>query len=156
MDVTQQQDANDAGCPQREDSTAEAADVSRAVIREQTPTPPEDREQLDDFAGVGEEIHARPGRKGRAVPVFVPRPCVEASAEAAIIDWLAFTLRLSDDFHVTDLLADLQRLFQVRRTSDCDYGWNGYARRAMLGEFGMVAWGGKSQKIGRASWRERV
>ena len=119
--------------------------ASRGVTREQTPKTPAKREQLDDFAGIGENIHSRPGKKGHAVPVFVPRPCVAASARTAIIDWLAFTLRLSDEYHMAHLLADLTRLFQVRHTADCDYGWNGYTRRAMLGEFGLVAWGGKTQ-----------
>lgn len=148
MDTTQQQDAVEAGCPQRdqrEDSTAETADASRVVTREQTGRTPQDREQLDSFAPIGEDVHARPGRKGNAVPIFIPRPCAEASAQAAIIDWLAFTVRLSDHYHLAQLMADIQRLFNVRRTADCDYGWNGYARRSMLGEFGMVAWGGKSQ-----------
>jgi DNA relaxase NicK len=148
MDTTQQQDANDAGCPQRdqrEDSTAEAADASRVVTREQTRRTPQDREQLDSFAPVGEDVHSRPGKKGNAVPIYVPRPCAAVSAQAAIIDWLAFTVRLSDHYHMTPLLADIQRFFNVSRTADCDYGWNGYTRRTMLGEFGMVAWGGKSQ-----------
>ncbi|WP_341744672.1 replication initiation factor domain-containing protein [Azonexus hydrophilus] len=143
-----QKDRADAGGPQPgagEDRTAEATVASRVVTREQTRRTPQDREQLDSFAPVGEDVHSRPGKKGNAVPIYVPRPCAAASAQAAIIDWLAFTVRLSDHYHMAQLLADIQRFFKVSRTADCDYGWNGYTRRTMLGEFGLVAWGGKSQ-----------
>lgn len=134
-----QKDRADAGGPQPgdgEDRTAAAAVASRVVTREQT----------TDFPDTGEHVTTRPGLNGKAVLIQVPQSLREASPEAAHVDWLAFTLKLSDDYGLPHLYADLPRIFGVRVTADLEYGWNGYTRRGVMGEYGMVAWGGQAQK----------
>lgn len=135
----QQKDRANAGGPQPvagEDRTAAAAVASRGVTREQT----------TEFPDTGEHVTTRPGLNGKAVLIQIPQALREASPEAAHIDWLAFSVKLRDRYTLDALYADLQRLCAVRVTADLDYGWNGYTRRAMLGEYGMVAWGGEAQK----------
>lgn len=131
-------DPGNAGCPQPghgEDSTAAAGD-SRSVTREQT----------TDFPDTGEQITTRPGFNGSAVLIQIPQALATAPPEAAHIDWLAFSLKLSDEHPLARLYADLERLFNVTVTAVRDYGWNGYKHRAVLGEYGLVAWGGEAQK----------
>lgn len=119
--------------------------LSRVVTREQTSRTLQDPVYVDSIVPVGDAIYSRPGRKGIAVPLYVPRPCATASPRAAIIDWLAFTVHLKAHYDLKALAADLLGLFGVSRTGDSGHGWNGYSHRAMLGDYGMMAWGGAQQ-----------
>lgn len=140
------QSGNDDGWPKPDAGEDSTAEVSRAVTREQTPRISYGSDYVDSVFPVGDELHSRPGKDGVIIPVYIPRPCVKASPQAAIIDWLAFTLKLTPHYPLKRLYSDLVRLADIWVTQDLAYGWQGYKRRAVLGEYGMVAWGGESQK----------
>lgn len=69
--------------------------------------------------------------------------------DIAIIDWLAFTLRY-EKFHTTIqfLKNFLESVFNIPAAAwkESSSGWNGYDKRINLGDFGLLAHGGVSQK----------
>lgn len=69
-------------------------------------------------------------------------------ASAALIDWLAFTVSTGPGRDRAWLENALEVFFCVPRTgwTSTGRGWFGYSHRIDLGEFGLLAFGGKSQK----------
>jgi len=73
----------------------------------------------------------------------------QQNTNTAIIDWLAFTVRF-DKLHTTIqyLKLFLENAFSIPAAAwkDTSSGWNGYDKRINIGEYGLVAYGGNSQK----------
>lgn len=77
----------------------------------------------------------------------VPRPVTRGerySGAAAHIDWLACTFRVADAqlFEVVEALGCLPLSSWSERAG----GWQGYAKRVNLGDFGLLAYGGEHQR----------
>jgi phage replication initiation protein len=70
-------------------------------------------------------------------------------SETAHIDWFAFTFRY-DQLHkaLKYLKIFLENIFHISPQAwlDTKSGWNGYSTRINLGRFGLLAYGGDSQK----------
>lgn len=70
-------------------------------------------------------------------------------SEIAHIDWFAFTFRY-DQLHkaLKYLKIFLENIFHIppQAWSDTKSGWNGYSTRINLGRYGLLAYGGDSQK----------
>lgn len=132
--------AADAGGPQRgpsEDRTAEAAAGPRGVITGANLLPPHESD---------ETLSARPGHRGKAVPLYRPNHDPDATPEAAHIDWLAFSIRLAG-LTLPSLFAEVTTITGAHVGPLLDRGWNGYTKRAdLIGNLGLVAWGGKAQR----------
>lgn len=66
----------------------------------------------------------------------------------AIVDWLAFSVRLPIGQDLEWLLGAVETTFRVPREGwiDRGRGWMGYSHRIDLGEFGLVAYGGDAQR----------
>jgi phage replication initiation protein len=72
----------------------------------------------------------------------------EAASGAALVDWLAFTLRPAAGQHRTWLQNAISTVFCVPREGWLarSGGWFGYTNRLELGPFGFLAYGGSSQR----------
>lgn len=141
-------DLNDDGCPQRvasEDSTAEAVVAPRVVITGINSTPPKSI-NLTDCPTVGERITSISGYKNTAKLVLHPIPNDAAPKDAAIIDWFSCTLRLSPNYAMNELIADLRTVFNIDTLTMSVKGWCGYHKRADLGGYGLLAWEGIAQR----------
>jgi phage replication initiation protein len=70
----------------------------------------------------------------------------EPSAALAHIDWFAFTVTPPDGGDLLDLFPDLVKLFDLRDITSTGKGWSGYDERYNLGDAGLLAHGGHSQR----------
>lgn len=135
--------------PARQDGLAADADASRLVIRDkrtdQVPHPA--TVESGNFAAVETEtVTLQAGRNGQGTVIFNPIPAEKSSPTVAHVDWLGFTLLLSEARVRTWLFKELSAVFGLPVSEVKKAGWNGYTQRAELREFGIVAWGGKAQR----------
>ncbi len=128
--------------PEAQPSAGVAA--SRLVTREETIKPT----FSDESDHYGEELKIARGRGGYARPLFIPHPDETKPENIAHIDWLAFTYK-GDGTHEEHLSfrGILNELFSISPDlwKGTKAGWNGYKHKIMLGSFGLLAHGGKSQ-----------
>ena len=68
------------------------------------------------------------------------------SVALAHIDWFAFTITPPDGCGLLDLFPDLVKLFDIRDITSTGKGWLGYDERYNLGDAGLLAHGGDSQR----------
>lgn len=100
-------------------------------------------------AGVRSPRRVTRGETSRTVneckAVGAGAPGEPGSLSLALIDWFAFSLKLSS---LHDLLTDLQQVFSLPVTSlvPNGRGWFGYKHRVDLGPYGLLAYGGESQQ----------
>ena len=133
-------DTNTAAQPDAQQSAG--GESPRLVTRGETNTNPTlSNESTYD----GERILLMLG----ASPIFVPIPDESKPENIAHIDWLAFTFK-GDGTH-EELLSfkeTLNKLFCIPPSEweGTKSGWNGYKHRVKLGCYGLLAYGGKSQK----------
>ena len=83
-------------------------------------------------------------------PSFTPSICNQLlSDKISFIDYLSFTYRSDslefDLFPLQNVLTDVFNI-PFQDWSVAKSGWNGYKYRANLGSYGLIAWGGESQK----------
>ncbi len=96
----------------------------------------------------GEKHYIVPGRNQNAelirVPVFNPKK----DKHNAHVDWLAFTFKKTEKTNVELLLQDLPLVFGIstKKHKILNRGWEGYKDTIQIGEYGYIAYGGKSQK----------
>lgn len=64
----------------------------------------------------------------------------------AHIDWFAFTITPPDDCGLSWMFGQLAGLFLISAMADTGKGWFGYKHRFDLGGFGILAYGGESQR----------
>lgn len=135
--------------PAREDGLAADAEASRVVIRDKRDdqAPIHVLVKSDPFPeSQTESVTIEAGWNGEAVIVLHPLPSETHSPSVAHVDWLGFTLKLSEEKIKGWLFKELATVFRLHVTEIKKAGWNGYTQRAELGEFGIVAWGGKAQR----------
>jgi len=77
---------------------------------------------------------------------FPPEPIQNPSPALALIDWFAFTVTPPDGRGLLDLFPDLVKLFVIRDITSTGKGWLGYDERYNLGDAGLLAHGGDSQR----------
>ncbi|TAM09372.1 MAG: hypothetical protein EPN72_00745 [Nevskiaceae bacterium] len=95
-----------------------------------------------------------PTSAGGAMPRLVTRgeTSHEANADTssctAIVDWLAFSLKLPPGQSLTWLREALDLAFCIPPDvwKSTSRGWNGYRQRVDLGDFGLLAHGGEAQR----------
>ncbi len=109
---------------------------------------PETPQQWDlEFAPDSIELYSI---GGRGVALLQAIPNERAAPNVALIDWLAFTIRLRGAQTAGDVIADVRRLGVLTSVEHSASGFNGYACKAVWREagtqLGLVAWGGKTQK----------
>lgn len=75
-----------------------------------------------------------------------PVPDETAPPYAAHVDWLGFTLVPPPGMALAWVLQEVERLTTLAVTEIRTAGWNGYMQSARLGEFGIIAWGGRHQR----------
>lgn len=102
------------------------------------------REPLASVASIGS---ARVDQSPRLVTRGETPSQDEIPPTSALIDWLAFTVTPPSGYGVRWLLDALEVTFRVPRAgwAGKGRGWFGYTDRVDLGDFGLVAYGGKSQ-----------
>lgn len=135
--------------PAREDGLPADAAASRLVMRDKSSRPephagPDKGVAFPDV--VTETATLQMGRNKQGIVVSHPIPNTKSSAYFAHVDWLGFTLLLPEERATTWLFKEIVSVFCPHVTEVKKSGWNGYAQRAELGEFGLIAWGGKAQR----------
>jgi hypothetical protein len=79
------------------------------------------------------------GRNGQGTVVFHHIPAESSSPTIAHVDWLGFTLLLSEERVRAWLFKELNAVFGLPVSEVKKTGWNGYTQCAELHEFGIVA-----------------
>ena len=143
-------ESNSAEQRRHPQGAALAAEVpSRLVIRDKRSTDnppsnvlkasafPEKETETTQFVTFGD---------GRGVVVTQPIPDLSANPEAAHIDWLGFSVVPPVGEGLEWLFGDLAALFNLPDVTPRGKGWMGYKQSAWLGDYGLVAWGGKHQR----------
>ncbi|WP_052452410.1 replication initiation factor domain-containing protein [Noviherbaspirillum autotrophicum] len=131
-----------------QDGQRSVANASRLVIRDkranQEPHPAVERYSFP--ARDTETVTLRAGRNGQGTVVFHPIPSNTSCSSVAHVDWLGFTLSLAEERVRSWLFKELVSVFRLPVSEIKKSGWNGYTQCAKLGDFGIVAWGGKAQR----------
>lgn len=109
-----------------------------------------DKEALIGVGAVRPDEQASPRLVIRGESISSRSACPETYAtKISFIDYLAFTVRGvdldTDDFPLREILIDVFNIPPLEWKSS-HHGWNGYTHRVDLGSYGLVAYGGKSQK----------
>ena len=122
------------------------ASTPRLVIRGETISTHSDKCQQSSVDG--EQLILKSGANHGTVLQRQPIPHPTASAQLAHIDWLAFTCpgHHADREHLL-FQGVLASVFNLPTTcwKGAGKGWNGYQHRVNLGEYGLLAYGGRHQ-----------
>lgn len=145
-----EQEASACGrLPAREDGLAADVGASRLVIRDkssrQDPHPNTDQNKA--FSSIETETATlQMGRNKEGTVMFHPIPNEDVKSSVGHVDWLGFTLALPEEKVHEWLFEEISSVFGLHVTEVKRAGWNGYTQRAQLGDFGLIAWGGKAQR----------
>lgn len=121
--------------------------ASRLVIRDKSSIePPQTKTGLAFSTAQTEHVTPHAGRNNIGTILLHPIPNESSNASIAHVDWLGITLSLPVDKGIHWLFQELHSVFGLSVTQIKSAGWNGYDRRAEMGKFGLVAWGGKAQR----------
>lgn len=132
-----------------QDAASDAAQLSRVVIRDKRHaiTPPDGRITVPAFPDVAtEQMEIVCYRSGRLDYRLHPLSNETVPAQAAHVDWLGFTFVPPSGRALDWVFEEVKRLTSLDVTEIRAVGWNGYLNSARLGEFGIVAWGGRHQR----------
>jgi len=130
-----------------QDAQRTIADASRLVIRDKSSQETSQTDEKFDFSNEqSERVTFVSGRNNTATLQFHPVPNESTSQSIAHIDWLGFTLVPPKGKALDWLFQELRNAFDLCVTEVKNAGWNGYTHHAVLGRFGIVAWGGKAQR----------
>lgn len=117
-----------------------------------TPKEPPARPETSAAPGVEFEPDAVVLRsvRGRGSAYLQSIPNDQAAADLAIVDWVAFTVRLRGTRTHNQVIAELQALGLLAQLEDSATGYSGYSSKMIwregAGVLGLVAWGGKAQR----------
>ncbi|MBV8158767.1 MAG: replication initiation factor domain-containing protein [Dyella sp.] len=131
-----------------QDAAANAAQSSRVVIRDKRhPIPPSDTPTAPAFPDrATERMELVTFQSGRLDYRLHPLPDEAAPSQAAHVDWLGFSFVPPPGKALEWVFQEVARLTTLAVTEIRTAGWNGYMQSARLGDFGIVAWGGRHQR----------
>jgi DNA relaxase NicK len=123
--------------------------ASRLVIRDKSSAIPSlsDESETQVFTPFdSEETKIRFYGENKSALIQHPIPNDSASHSVAHIDWLGFSLSVSDSEIHSWLFQQMNSVFDLRITDVKKTGWNGFKHCALLDKYGFIAWGGNSQR----------